>query len=69
MQTLLLKTDDLVYEQIKSFLSLIPRDKVQVIDPFEIGFVSDEEQQEIKAILSNPDTQEIVQDSKRAYKI
>ncbi len=69
MQTLLLKTDDLVFEQIKAFLSLLPKEKVQVIDPYEIGFVSDEEQNEIIEILKNSDSTEIVADSKRAYQL
>jgi hypothetical protein len=67
MQTLLLKTDDGVFEQIKAFLSLLPKEKVQVIDPFEVGFMSQEEEAEIKAILQNEDTQAIVADSKRSY--
>ena len=69
MQTLLLKTDDLVFEQIKAFLSLLPKEKVQVIDPYEIGFVSDEEQNEIIEVLKNSDSTEIVADSKRAYQL
>ena len=69
MQTLLLKTDDLVFEQIKAFLSLLPKEKVRVIDPYEIGFVSDEEQNEIIEILKNSDSTEIVADSKRAYQL
>ena len=67
MQTLLLKTDDGVFEQIKAFLSLLPKEKVQVIDPFEVGFMSQEEEAEINAILQNEDTQAIVADSKRSY--
>ncbi len=67
MQTLLLKTDDGVFEQIKAFLSLLPKEKVQVIDPFEVGFMTQEEEAEIKAILQNEDTQNIVADSKRSY--
>ena len=69
MQTLLLKTDDLVFEQIKAFLSLLPKEKVQVIDPYEIGFVSDEEQNEIIEILKNSDSTDIVAESKRAYQL
>ncbi len=67
MQTLLLKTDDGVFEQIKAFLSLLPKEKVQVIDPFEVGFMTQEEEAEIKAILQNEDTQNIVAESKRSY--
>ena len=67
MQTLLLKTDDGVFEQIKAFLSLLPKEKVQVIDPFEVGFMTKEEEAEIKAILQNEDTQTIVAESKRSY--
>lgn len=67
MQTLILKTDDGVFEQIKAFLSLLPKEKVQVIDPFEVGFMTQEEEAEIKAILRNEDTQNIVVESKRSY--
>lgn len=69
MRSLLLKTDDLVFEQIKAFLSLLPKDKVEVIDPFEIGFVSREEQAEIKAILQDGDTTAMIMESKRTYQI
>lgn len=69
MQSLLLKTDDLVFEQIKAFLSLLPKDKVEVIDPFEIGFVSSEEQAEIKSILQDSDTATMIMESKRTYQI
>jgi len=69
MQTLILKTDDLVFEQIKSFLSLIPKDKIEVIDPFEIGYADDEEQEEIEKILKNSETAEMVESSKKTYQI
>ncbi len=67
MQTLLLKTDDGVFEQIKAFLSLLPKEKVQVIDPFEVGVMSQEEETEIKALLQNEETQTLVPESKRSY--
>jgi len=67
MQTLLLKIDDCVFEQIKAFLSLLPKEKVQVIDPFEVGYMSQEEETEIKALLQNEETQMLIQASKRIY--
>ncbi len=69
MQTLILKTDDLVFEQIKSFLSLIPKEKVEIIDPFAIDYVCDEEQEEILKLLKNIETKEIVASSKKTYEI
>lgn len=69
MFTLLLKTDDDVFEQIKAFLSLLPKEKVEVIDPFDIEAVDDAEQQEIEAILSDPDTKALAEDSKRSYSL
>jgi len=56
-------------ERIKSFLSLIPKEKLKVIDPFEVGFVSDAEKKEILEILQNSDTKEMVDSSKRTYQI
>jgi acetyl-CoA carboxylase carboxyltransferase component len=67
MQTLLLKTDDGVFEQIKAFLSLLPKEKVQIIDPFEVGTMSQEEETEIKALLQNEETQTLIPESKRSY--
>ncbi len=63
MQTLLLG----VFEQIKAFLSLLPKEKVQVIDPFDVGIMSQEEENEIKAILQNKETQILIPESKRSY--
>jgi len=65
MQTLILKTDDTIFEYVKSFLSIIPKDKVEVIDPFEVDFVSEHEKNEILEILKNSDTKEMVEGSKR----
>ncbi|MBE0496327.1 MAG: hypothetical protein IBX45_07935 [Campylobacterales bacterium] len=67
MQTLLLRTDDGVFEQIKAFLSLLPKEKVQVIDPFEVGFMTQEEENELKALLQDEDTQTMATESKRSY--
>ncbi|KFL34389.1 MULTISPECIES: hypothetical protein [unclassified Sulfurospirillum] len=67
MQTLLLKADDGVFEQIKAFLSLLPKEKVQLIDPFEVGYMSQEEEQEIKALLQDEETKALVIESKRSY--
>ena len=67
MQTLLLKTDDLIFQQIKDFLQLLPKERVEVIDPFEIGVIDEAEQQEIMEILNQSETREIVADSKRVY--
>lgn len=69
MQTLLLKTDDGVFEQIKAFLSLLPKEKVQVIDPFEVGYMSKEEEAEIKILLENEETKILIPESKRSYKL
>ena len=67
MRILLLKTDDDVFEQIKAFLSLLPKEKVQVIDPFEVGVMSPEEETEVKALLQSEETQTLVPESKRSY--
>jgi len=69
MQSLILEADETVLEHIKSFLSLIPKEKLKVIDPFEVGFVSDAEKKEILEILQNSDTKEMVDGSKRTYQI
>ena len=69
MQSLILEADETVLERIKSFLSLIPKEKLKAIDPFEVGFVSDAEKKEILEILQNSDTKEMVDSSKRTYQI
>ena len=69
MQSLILEADETVLEHIKSFLSLIPKEKLKVIDPFEVGCVSDAEKKEILEILQNSDTKEMVDSSKRTYRI
>lgn len=56
-----------VFEQIKAFLSLLPKEKVQVIDPFEVGNMTQEEEKEIKAILQDEETKTLVSESKRSY--
>lgn len=67
MQTLLLKADERIIERIKQFLSLIPKENLEIIDPFEIGFVSAEEEREIKAILEQNTPEERAEGSKRVY--
>ncbi len=67
MQTLLLKADERIIERIKQFLSLIPKENLEIIDPFEIGFVSAEEEWEIKAILEQNKLEERAEGSKRVY--
>ena len=69
MHTLILKTDDTIYEQLKNFLALIPKDKIEMINPYEIGIMSDDEQAEIKALLADPATQELVAESRQSYTI
>ncbi len=68
MQPLILEADETVFEHIKSFLSLIPKNKLKIIDPFEIGSIDEIEKQEILEILKNSDTKEIVESSRRSFK-
>ncbi len=67
MHTLLLKTDESVLEQIKAFLTLIPKEKLEVIDPFEVGAVSEEERLEIINIINDPEYQEMDETTKTTY--
>jgi hypothetical protein len=56
MKTIVLKIEDAIYEKLKSFLEILPKDKVQIIERPEIPFVDDDEQKEIEMILREPDT-------------
>ena len=69
MQTLILKTDDSIFDYIKFFLSAIPKDKIEIIDPFTIDFVNENEKNEILEILKDKNTKEIIEASKKSYQI
>lgn len=69
MQPLILEADESIMEQIKSFLSLIPKEKLKIIDPYEVGYVDDAEKKDILELLKNTDTKEMVESSKRTYQI
>jgi len=56
MKTVVLKMEEDIYEKLTSFLKSIPKDKIQILEPNEIPFVDDAEQEEITMILKDPET-------------
>jgi len=54
MKTIIIKTEDAIYERLKAFLEILPKDKIQIVEDPEIPFVDDEEQKEIVNILKEP---------------
>ncbi len=61
MKTLVIKVKDSVYDKVKSFLEIMPKDSIEIIENIDfshIDFVSEKEQIEIEKILKNEDTKE-----------
>ncbi len=61
MKTLVIKVKDSVYDKVKSFLEIMPKDSIEIIENIDfshIDFVSEKEQKEIENILKDEDTKE-----------
>jgi hypothetical protein len=59
MKTIVIKVKDSLYDQVKSFLKILPRESVEVVDLTDfshIDFVSDEEQKDIEKALADEET-------------
>ena len=58
MKTLVIKVKESFYDKVKSFLEIMPKDTIEVVeDDFShIDYVSDEEQSELENILHDKDT-------------
>jgi len=54
MKTIVIKIEDAIYEKLKAFLEILPKDKIQIVEDPEIPFVDEEEQKEIENILKEP---------------
>ncbi len=58
MKKLTLLISDSIYDKMRSFFEIIPKDSIQIIEDTTIvgEFVSDPEQKEIEEILHDPET-------------
>lgn len=59
MKTIVIKVKDNLYEQVKSFLKILPRESVEVVEMTDfshVDFVSDEEQKDIEKALDDEET-------------
>ncbi len=61
MKTLVIKVKDSVYDNVKSFLKIMPKDSIEIIENIDfshIDFVSEKEQKEIENILKDEESKE-----------
>lgn len=61
MKTLVIKVKDSVYDKVKSFLEIMPKDSIEIIENIDfshIDFVSEKEQKEIENILKDEESKE-----------
>lgn len=59
MKTILVKVEESLYERVKSFLEIMPKDSLEIVEDFDfshIDYVSDDEQKDIESSLKDKES-------------
>ena len=54
MNTIVIKIEDAIYERLKTFFEILPKEKFQIVEVPHFPFVDDQEKKEIENILKEP---------------